>query len=448
MATIGRAGLPGVECDVPAIAIDTLQTQHDMDNAGSVTWDNVDMVARRVEAAIREADDAGEIWTLRLAGLLVALDDVPLGAEASMARRLRRRIRTRSEDLAKLIRGATGHKVLDALLAYETEEIDVLVAEHAACLSPSQLACLVRRRNCSAKLLRNRTQGPVAQVEIGRHCVAGLNNRTSTRETIDILRAVLSLPAKPKEAIWRDVPRQRLLQWGMEAFAEPYIDLGMVDRIASTERYRARMVALSRPDVSAEMEERLLGGEEMMLVHLGMSWEPPDAPSPRAMRCALRIWPRDARLALRVAGFPDAPLDVLRDIVRGSTGEGCSDEMICALAERDDALADPEIRRTLLADPVPGTCLAYEVTDGEFPALFRDLARTPEGAGDALSALEVRLGGGRCHGLALEDLAPIFVAGDDLARRAMTLMPKVHEQRTSTATARGTEPHPSPGVRR
>lgn len=139
------------------------------------------------------------------------------------------------------------------------------------------------------------------------------------------------------------------------------------------------------------------------------------------MRRALELWPEDDRIAWRVAAFPGAPTEILREIARkwcagpGVGGGGWAPRITAAnmgivLVNRDDALSDPEIRRVLLDEPATHHSLVFEASDEEFPALFASLARTPTGVMDALCALDVRLGRGNPHGLAPEDLAAIGAA--------------------------------------
>lgn len=405
-------------------------------------WSGTRWVAYKLESEIRKADAAGEVWTEGLASKLSMVRVSMLPAEGGMARRLRRRAYRMIEGILH----AKDPESLSPMLAFRTEEIDALVSEHARCLTEAQIRRLEGEHIVG--LLRNRSLAPETLVSLIRCRIAHQAVAGGPGE-IDFFRAALSLPAPIKEAGWAGARQEDLAEWWLRPFATPHPDPALIAEIADEPLRTGRIAlaqrsaALSRPDLSDAMIDRLLGGEPEMCEYIGERQPSYNGPSLRALRRALQRWPSHVGVAHRVALSPEAPLDLVREIVRDCPVGG---DLMRGLAEREDVLADPEIRAALLAEPKTHPVLVFEATDEEFPQLFRSTARDhPE---LALDALDVRLGSGRPHGLAPDDLAPVFAAGGRLAEWAMGLLAEVRAPCASAATTGIAKVCTPSGVRR
>lgn len=391
-------------------------------------WDSPRWAAEQFETAIRGADKAGEVWTHELAEVLRGLRRAQHARRWGLARRLERRVGR----LVSAVSGAPEPEALEPLLAFETDTVDALVAEHARCLNEAQIERLANEQ--PAALLRNPALGADAQVATTRRLLAPLHDpgcgKPWSDADLDGVRAALSLPGPIKEAGWAGMNHGAAEENGLRALATPHPCPDLIADVAVGSHW-GRMVALTRPDLPPAMEDRLLGGDGEMRAYLVGSWHTPYDPSVRVMRRTLELWPGCSVIAYRIARFPGAPLDVLQRLARTWHGESTS-RLFEELSRRDDALSNPEIRGALSTHPAAHSSLIFEATEDEFPALFRSEASRFGGAENALDALDVQLGRGRRHGLQCADLAPILALGGPVAERGLDMLLEVDGRSASS----------------
>lgn len=321
------------------------------------------LAAERTEAAIREADAAGELWGSNLSNVLGQLRLNWNDASPSLINRLERR-------LDQMVDAIGDAKSLPNLRQAPPETIGMW-AEHASCLGEADIERFAYGGYYIPELLRNRNLEPEVRAGLAGQFRASLLGQSRivergvhslTPTLFEGIQAVLSLPATIKEAGWRHVDNVIAERRVLDGFDATHPDPDVIAGIAKNGDCGRRRLALGRPDLTVEMEEWLLGGDDQMVDHLISFWKHPPYPSARAMRRALEMWPDDELLVLRVADLPGAPLNLLRDIARRWCAKGRTEgagSVTRALSARRDAVDDPEIRALLFADPAdePLDCL-------------------------------------------------------------------------------------------
>lgn len=398
-------------------------------------WRDPRWIAEEVDAAIREAGERGEAWTPRLDKAAARYGHGRPIVIGSLHRRLLRQAR----ELIDPIKESDGPGGVQRLLDFKTREVSALVAEHAPHLSDAQIACLLGRTH-TAPLLRNPNLSPQVQVAIIRGLVAPLRDdsgRTSADwndESLGGIRAALSLPGPVKAAGWAGVSHGSAEALGLRALATPLPDPDLIADISAGNSW-GRMCALVRPDLNPDMEDRLLGGDKAAMYYIAGNWSRTYEPSASVMRRAANLWPGHVAIAARIASFPGAPLDLLRELARKWRRAG---DVLKPLAYRDDTLADPDIRAVLMECPVAHEWLIGDATAKEFPGLFRSVA--PIHPRRASTALQVRLGRGVPHGLQPDDMVPLFAAGGDVAKNACGLLAEIARDGASHANTDQTRP--------